>query len=660
MLRNLRLRAYLVGLIALLAVSPLPADPVSPPAAAKPAASPKPQIPGKTTAAKPGAVAGAIRQEDLLRHVNLTIRWYREVQTGGQLLSQPSDVFFWTTQRTLATEALQSVFATARAELPLVPPPLPAPAAPKTAAATDPTAAQQRLARMAADRIDRIEDLQTKIYAVNQEIQGTSDAATRATLTSKRDALQSEVVFLIRLRDTLQKMGGLLNAPGDISGTATLSGQIDSLQQSVADEVGAATPPASTDMVVTKGLESGGLIARTQALFRLLKCQRGLDGLLADTAELQTQLDATQAPLRAAIRTVVQDGDHIGDTLETAPAGDLAGLEHRVETLTDQFQDLSAALLPLRQEASVFEKSQHNLEQWREAVHKRETGVARVLAERSGTIIVMLGLVLAVSEVWRRMTMRYVTDPRRRRQFLFIRRMVTGGLMILVLLTAFVSDFGSLATFAGFLTAGIAVALQTIIASMAAYFFLLGRYGLKVGDRITAGGVTGDVEDVGLVRFYLKELSASGGEMHPTGRVVVFPNSVIFQSTPLFKQLPGTEFTWHEAAVTLTSGGNASHAREKVLAAVLAAYAEYRPLLEEPRAKAEKVSGLKTDLPKPYAQLRAHDDLLELCIGYPVNFQQVSEIDQLVLKHVTAAIAEDPLLQQSVTGHPRTGVATKN
>jgi len=111
----------------------------------------------------------------------------------------------------------------------------------KTAAATDPTAAQQRLARMAADRIDRIEDLQTKIYAVNQEIQGTSDAATRATLTSKRDALQSEVVFLIRLRDTLQKMGGLLNAPGDISGTATLSGQIDSLQQSVADEVGAAT-----------------------------------------------------------------------------------------------------------------------------------------------------------------------------------------------------------------------------------------------------------------------------------------------------------------------------------------------------------------------------------------------------------------------------------
>jgi len=139
------------------------------------------------------------------------------------------------------------------------------------------------------------------------------------------------------------------------------------------------------------------LIARTQALFRLLKCQRGLDGLLADTAELQTQLDATQAPLRAAIRTVVQDGDHIGDTLETAPAGDLAGLEHRVETLTDQFQDLSAALLPLRQEASVFEKSQHNLEQWREAVHKRETGVARVLAERSGTIIVMLGLVLAVS-----------------------------------------------------------------------------------------------------------------------------------------------------------------------------------------------------------------------------------------------------------------------
>jgi small-conductance mechanosensitive channel len=60
----------------------------------------------------------------------------------------------------------------------------------------------------------------------------------------------------------------------------------------------------------------------------------------------------------------------------------------------------------------------------------------------------------------------------------------------------FVSEFSSLATFAGFITAGIAVALQAVILSVAAYFFVIGRYGINVGDRISIAGVTGDEIDI--------------------------------------------------------------------------------------------------------------------------------------------------------------------
>ena len=90
----------------------------------------------------------------------------------------------------------------------------------------------------------------------------------------------------------------------------------------------------------------------------------------------------------------------------------------------------------------------------------------------------------------------------------------------------------------GVITAGIAVALQTIILSIAAYFFMIGRSGLRVGDRITIAGVTGDVMNVGPVRFYLRELEGAAGDLKPSGRMAIFSNAVIFQHSPLFRPLP--------------------------------------------------------------------------------------------------------------------------
>ena len=164
---------------------------------------------------------------------------------------------------------------------------------------------------------------------------------------------------------------------------------------------------------------------------------------------------------------------------------------------------------------------------------------------------------------------------------MLLRRIVTDILLAIVLALGFVSEFGSLATFAGFLTAGIAVALQTIILSVAAYFFLIGRHGVRVGDRITVSGVTGDVIDVGLVRLYLMELGGAGADLHPTGRVVVVSNSVLFQGAPFFKQIPGTAYAWHEVAVKLEPGGDYTMAESKLLEAVNSVYAQYRVIIEQ-------------------------------------------------------------------------------
>lgn len=93
----------------------------------------------------------------------------------------------------------------------------------------------------------------------------------------------------------------------------------------------------------------------------------------------------------------------------------------------------------------------------------------------------------------------------------------------------------------------------------------------------TVAGFTGDVVDVGLVRFYMMELTGTGTELHPTGRVAVFANSVLFQAgTPLYKQMPGTEYAWHELTVKLKLDTDYRPATDAILNAVTSVYDGYR------------------------------------------------------------------------------------
>lgn len=66
------------------------------------------------------------------------------------------------------------------------------------------------------------------------------------------------------------------------------------------------------------------------------------------------------------------------------------------------------------------------------------------------------------------------------------------------------------------------------------YFVVIGRYGIRVGDRIPVAGVIGDVIDIGLVRMCLMELAGTGIDLYSIGRIVVFSNSVLFQATRLY------------------------------------------------------------------------------------------------------------------------------
>jgi small-conductance mechanosensitive channel len=375
-----------------------------------------------------------------------------------------------------------------------------------------------------------------------------------------------------------------------------------------------------------------------------------LSALANQTAELSKANDAIREPIRSELKSSVDRADALGAA--TQPAGGAAAQQQELDALAERFRELSGAAVPIGEQKILLDRTHDTLLEWRHSLGQQYAAIVRHLLVRLIVMGVIVLVVLGISAIWRRATFRYVSDTRRQRQFLLLRRIVVGALIVVILIAGFVAELGTLATFAGLITAGIAVALQTVILSAVAYFFYIGRYGVRVGDRVTVGGVTGDVVDVGLFRLYLMELGGTHLKLKPTGRVAVFSNSVLFAASGFFRQIPGAEYTWHEVALTLAPTGNYQVAEDRLMAAIQAVYAKYREELERQHAAAARAFHVPVPAPEPEARLRFVDAGLEIVVRYPVELRDAAEIDDRVTRALLDAIAREPTLKLVAAGTP--------
>ena len=598
------------------------------------------------------------RPEDaaVIRHLNAAITWYKQLSSSNESAGQPSDAFYLENARNLAKQALQLAFQSAEAEAALL-------ATDKggggAAVSSQTSTEQQNISKAAANTANIIGQTQAQIEAVNRQIEKASGKKLQE-LTSQRESLQEQLEFNKALQEALQKLTTFMSGSGAASGG--LPKEIEDLKNSVpgvfaktpskaASAATASTPPAAT--------EGTGLVSQTSLLFTRVAGLRDLNQLVEGATQVAEMARQVQTPLRARLRATVQQGREL---TSQPPPQDPAGVEanrRKMTLLTTQFKQIADAAVPLTQELIVLDESQASLRQWESSIHSGYLRILETVAIRLGFLLGGIVIVLVLSELTQKAIFRYVRDVRKRHQLLLLRRIVTVLLMAIVLALGFVSEFASLATFAGFLTAGIALALQTVIVSVAAYFFLIGRHGVRVGDRITVSGVTGDVIDVGLVRLSLMELGGAGSDLHPTGRVVVVSNSVVFQGAPFFKQIPGTAYAWHEVVVKLERGADYTLAEGKLLEAVNSVYSQYRDGLEQQHQTLKGSFAVPVSAPSPQARLQLGENRLDLVVRYPVVLHHESEIDNQVAKKVVEMI-ESLADLKAVVGEPTIRPAAKS
>jgi small-conductance mechanosensitive channel len=598
-------------------------------------------------------VSAADNQPDrnaVLGHLNAIIGWYRD--TGGYVQpgELPSDAIFQQNVRSLAAQAVQLAFQSARAEAALL--------GESDGSSSDNGVAPQNYAQVQAQVSQRATDDQSKLDAVNKEIPVRS-GAKRKDLIAQRDALTGQIALDKAMLDSIQKMSNFVEL--NTVSRQGLEGSIDELAHSVPEVLGAPDSQATTQKhsptVSPTTAKSSGLIGELVTLYDQVQSMRTIDRLLAENRRVSQTASGLREPLRASTRAIMAQGQQ---SLSPVGAANRGAKQEDFSQLTERFNELSAALLPLSQELVVLEQSRSNLQQWRTSISSESKRDLLALLFRVFGIGLALTIVWILSEVWRRLTFRYVHDARRRRQFLLLRRFVMGFFFAMVVVMGFVSEFGSLATYAGFVTAGIAVGLQTLLLSVAAYFFVVGRYGIRIGDRISVGGVTGDVVDVGLVRLYIMELAGTGVDLYPTGRIAVFSNSVLFQpTTPLFKQVPGTEYAWHEVSIAVAPNSDHNLLRDKVLAAVKSVYEEYRHVIERQQGTIGDRMEIVLKAPAPEAKFQLSDDGLTLIIRYPVLLTRASEIDDRVTQALIEIIARNDGPEPAIAGTPKIRAAVK-
>lgn len=590
-----------------------------------------------------------------LQHLNQVIGWYRHVTSGVHDVGLPSDAIYQDNAKNLGAQVVRLAFDSARAESALL-------TAQQKNGANQPaeTTQQQTLEQLKSKTSAQIDQLQSQVETITAQLDRTH-GAKRETLLSQRDALQSEIGLQKALLDAVQKMESFVETNGEMS--HGLEGDIGRLAQSIPEVLGRTTPQVATPAKAPSktGLaDSGGLIAEAMTLYDYLSAMHQIDNIVKETNYTQEVVNHLRSPLRDALRATIARSEQMASQSAATDPQQLQTQRQTFQELTDRFKQLTAALLPLSQEVIVLNDSKSNLEEWRESISRESEYVLRSVLLRVLGIFLALAAILIVSEIWRRVTFRYIGDPRRRRQFLVMRRVVIGFLFAVVLVIGFVSQFSSLATFAGFITAGIAVGLQAVLLSVAAYFFIIGRYGIRVGDRISVAGVTGDVVDIGLVRLYIMELAGTGLDFYPTGRIVVFSNSVLFQTaTPLFKQIPGTEYAWHEVVVTIAPNGNHKIAQEKLVEAVNAVYAKYRGEIERQHTEIERRVDILIAAPRPEARIQFADVGLELIVRYPVEIRRAPDIDEEMTRRVLDLVENNPDLKAAISGTPKIRTAVK-
>ncbi|PKP42664.1 MAG: transporter [Bacteroidetes bacterium HGW-Bacteroidetes-13] len=197
-----------------------------------------------------------------------------------------------------------------------------------------------------------------------------------------------------------------------------------------------------------------------------------------------------------------------------------------------------------------------------------------------------------------------------------------GYLLTFVLLTVVFSDkLGGLTVALGVAGAGIAFALQEVIASFAGWIAIVFGSFYKSGDRVQLGGIKGDVMDIGVLRTTIMETGQwVDGDLY-NGRIVLIANSFVFKE-PVFNYSGDFPFLWDEIKIPIQYGSNYDKTTEILLEVGNAIAGELTNTSKKKWEELQNKFRLEDAQTEPMVSLVANDNWVEFTLRYVVSYKK--------------------------------------
>ncbi|MBN2392029.1 MAG: mechanosensitive ion channel [Anaerolineae bacterium] len=210
---------------------------------------------------------------------------------------------------------------------------------------------------------------------------------------------------------------------------------------------------------------------------------------------------------------------------------------------------------------------------------------------------------------------------------------------VLFLLSVFVNQLGNFTVAFGIASAGIAFALQEVIASIAGWLAASFSSFYKVGDRVQLGGIKGDVIDINILRTTLMECGNWVGADLYNGRIVRIANSFIFKE-PVFNYSAHFPFLWDEITVPVTYGGDYRLAREILERVAGELTQDYVPVAREAWKEVIEHYLIEEENVAPVVTMVANDNWMEFTVRYVVDYKKRRGFKDRLFTHILEAFEQ--------------------
>ena len=293
----------------------------------------------------------------------------------------------------------------------------------------------------------------------------------------------------------------------------------------------------------------------------------------------------------------------------------------------------------------------------------------RKLLLSAGFIAIVVGLQAVLRQGLRAL---YRQRPSERLRF-WARQGVAVGtaiLLVLGLLSIWFDNPTRLAAGLGLVTAGLAFALQKVVTAVAGYVVILRGNLFTVGDRITLGGVRGDVINLGFTTTQIFEMGQPPSEeavppttwihsRQPTGRIVSVSNARVFDE-PICNYSREFDYIWEEITIPIAYDGDRDGAERIMLAA---AEHQTQSMIASAGAAMERFSwryAIQNQSVEPAVYYRLTDNWLELTVRFIAPVRGVrplkDALSREILREFDAAGIEFATTTFKIVGSPEPGV----